>query len=104
MRDTDLDDLAAELSEFAAPEKKGGRPPRDERSSLDLKKSSASSKSMAAPRSMGKTRTSSSGCMPSVSTACARLRTAAPCLRPLDHQGLLTSAPTRHRDRRGRQC
>jgi hypothetical protein len=31
MRDPDLDDLAAELSEFATPEKKGGRPPRDER-------------------------------------------------------------------------
>ena len=31
MTDTDLDDLAAELSEFAAPEKKGGRLPRDER-------------------------------------------------------------------------
>lgn len=31
MRDPDLDDLAAELSEFAAPEKNGGRPPRDER-------------------------------------------------------------------------
>jgi len=27
----DLDELAAELSEFAAPEAKGGRPPRDER-------------------------------------------------------------------------
>lgn len=31
MSDPDLDDLAAELSEFAAPEKAGGRPPRDER-------------------------------------------------------------------------
>lgn len=28
---TDLDDLAAELEEFDAPEKKGGRPPREER-------------------------------------------------------------------------
>ena len=28
---TDLDDLAAELEEFAEPEKKGGRPPREER-------------------------------------------------------------------------
>lgn len=31
MSDSDLDELAAELSEFAAPEAKGGRPPRAER-------------------------------------------------------------------------
>lgn len=31
MSDPDLDELAAELSEFAAPEKAGGRPPREER-------------------------------------------------------------------------
>ena len=31
MSKSDLDDLAAELSDFAAPEKKGGRPPREER-------------------------------------------------------------------------
>jgi len=31
MSDADLDELAAELSEFAAPEAKGGRPPREER-------------------------------------------------------------------------
>lgn len=31
MRDADLDDLAAELSDFAPPEAKGGRPPREER-------------------------------------------------------------------------
>ncbi|MBM4260476.1 MAG: GIY-YIG nuclease family protein [Deltaproteobacteria bacterium] len=31
MRDLELDELAAELSEFAAPEVKGGRPPREER-------------------------------------------------------------------------
>src|SRR5688572_7066354 len=31
MSDPDLDELAAELSEFAAPEAKGERPPRDER-------------------------------------------------------------------------
>lgn len=31
MTDPDLDDLAAELSEFAAPEKVGGRPPSEER-------------------------------------------------------------------------
>lgn len=31
MSSSDLDDLAAELSDFAAPEKKGGRPPREER-------------------------------------------------------------------------
>lgn len=31
MSDPDLDELAAELSEFAAPETKGGRPPREER-------------------------------------------------------------------------
>lgn len=31
MSDADLDELAAELSDFAAPEAKGGRPPREER-------------------------------------------------------------------------
>lgn len=31
MSDPDLDELAAELSEFATPEKAGGRPPREER-------------------------------------------------------------------------
>lgn len=31
MSDPDLDELAAELSEFATPEKQGGRPPREER-------------------------------------------------------------------------
>jgi Meiotically up-regulated gene 113 len=31
MSDPDLDELAAELSEFASPEAKGGRPPREER-------------------------------------------------------------------------
>lgn len=31
MSDPDLDELAAELSEFAAPESKGGRPPQEER-------------------------------------------------------------------------
>ncbi|PTR03798.1 T5orf172 domain-containing protein [Paraburkholderia sp. GV068] len=31
MSKSDLDDLAAELSDFAGPEKKGGRPPREER-------------------------------------------------------------------------
>ncbi|AXV67814.1 MULTISPECIES: GIY-YIG nuclease family protein [Ralstonia solanacearum species complex] len=31
MSDPDLDELAAELADFAAPEKKGGRPPREER-------------------------------------------------------------------------
>ncbi len=31
MTDPDLDELAAELSDFAAPEKAGGRPPREER-------------------------------------------------------------------------
>ncbi|MEJ0003788.1 MAG: GIY-YIG nuclease family protein [Pararobbsia sp.] len=31
MSNSDLDELAAELSDFAVPEKKGGRPPREER-------------------------------------------------------------------------
>lgn len=31
MNEPDLDELAAELSEFAAPKRQGGRPPRDER-------------------------------------------------------------------------
>jgi hypothetical protein len=31
MNDPNLDELAQELAEFAEPEKKGGRPPREER-------------------------------------------------------------------------
>ena len=31
MSSSDLDDLAAELGDFAPPEAKGGRPPREER-------------------------------------------------------------------------
>ena len=31
MSDVDLDELSAELEEFAPPEKSGGRPPREER-------------------------------------------------------------------------
>ena len=31
MSDPDLDELAGELAEFDVPEKKGGRPPREER-------------------------------------------------------------------------
>jgi hypothetical protein len=80
--------------EFAAPEKKGGRPPRDERVIAGFEEIQRFVESMAAPRSTEKTATSSSGCMPSASTACARLRTAAPCLRRWTIKGLLTGAPS----------
>jgi hypothetical protein len=74
--------------------KRGGRPPVRSASSRASRKSSALSRSTVALRSTGKTATSSSGCMPCASTACARSRTAAPLLEPLDHQGLLAGAPT----------
>jgi hypothetical protein len=80
MSNSDLDDLAAELAEFAPPEKKGGRPPARSVSSLASRKSSASSSSTAARRSMAKTATYSSAYMPCGSTVCARSRIAAPCL------------------------
>lgn len=94
MRDTDLDDLAAELSEFAAPEKKGGRPPRDERVIAGFEE---------IQRFVGKHgRTPQHGEDKDIferlyAVRLDRLRALVdfrPLLAPLDHQGLLTGAPS----------
>jgi hypothetical protein len=73
MTDLDLDELRAELDDFAAPEKKGGRSAREERIIAGLKKSSAFSRSTPALRSMARIMTSSSDSMPCASTVSARL-------------------------------
>ena len=82
MSDLDLDELRAELDDFAAAGEEG-RPLRRARSASSpaSRKSSGLSRSMAAPRSTAKIATSSSGFMPCASTACARLRNAARCSR-----------------------
>ena len=82
MSDLDLDELRAELDDFAEPEKKGGRSAARGAHHRRLRGDPAvSSRSTAAPRSTARTATSSSGFMPCASTACARLRSAARCLR-----------------------
>jgi hypothetical protein len=92
MRDPEIDELAAELSEFAAPEKKGGRPPRDDRVIAGFEE---------IQRFVEK-----HGCAPQhgedkdiferlYAVRLDRLRALADCralLASLDHQGLLTGA------------
>jgi hypothetical protein len=80
MSDSDLDDLAAELAEFARLRRKMDAQPARSVSSLASRKSSASQSSTGVRRSMAKTATYSSAYMPCGSTACARSRIAAPCL------------------------
>ena len=79
MSDVDLDELSAELEEFAPPEKSAGRPPREERIVAGFEDFRALSRNTAALPSMARTGTFSSGSMPCVSTACASLPSAARC-------------------------
>lgn len=80
MSDPDLDELAAELADFAAPEKKEGARRARSASSPDSRRFSGSSRNTIVSRNTGKIATSSSGCTPCASTACGRSRIAAPCL------------------------
>ena len=77
-------------------------------SSPASRRSSGLSRSTAAPRSTAKTATSSSGCMPCASTACARLRNAAPCLRRSIIRACLLAQPSvaapAEADRRWTNC
>jgi hypothetical protein len=115
MSDLDLDELLPSLAEFAQPKRKGGARRARSASSPASRKSSASSMSMAAPRSMAKTATSSSGFMPCASTACAPWRIAGACWRRSTIRGFWPGRGMRRRrpdemdDRRaagraGRSC
>ena len=102
MSDLDLDELRAELAEFAQPEKKGGRSPREERIIAGFEEIQRFVESTAAPRSMAKTATSSSGSMPCASTGCARLRNAVRFLRRSTIKGFWPARQTARRRARGR--
>lgn len=80
MSNSDLDELAAELAEFAPAEKKMAAQPARSVSFLASRKSNASQSSTGVRRSMAKTATYSSAYMPCGSTVYARSRIAAPCL------------------------
>ncbi len=94
MCDPDLDDLAAELSEFAPPEKKGGRSPHDERVIAGFEEiQSFVDKHDRAPQH-GEDKDIFERLY---AVRLDRLRALADCralLAPLDHQGLLTGAPS----------
>lgn len=92
MCDPDLDDLAAELSEFAPPEKKGGRSPHDERVIAGFEEiQSFVDKHDRAPQH-GEDKDIFERLY---AVRLDRLRALADCralLAPLDHQGLLTGS------------
>ena len=67
----DLDKLRSELDEFAQPEKKGGRPPREERIIAGFEEIQRFVETQAGPLSTGKIATFSSGSTPCASIACA---------------------------------
>jgi hypothetical protein len=93
MRDTDLDDLAAELSEFAAPEKKGGRPPQEERIIAGFEEIQRFVEKHGRAPQHGEDNDIFERLY---AVRLDRLRALADCralLASLDHQGLLTSAP-----------
>jgi hypothetical protein len=81
MSDLDLEELRSELDDFAQPEKKVDARRARSASSPDSKKYSVSSSSMVALRNTEKIRTSLSDSMQCVSTAFARFKSAAHCLR-----------------------
>lgn len=93
MSDPDLDELAAELSEFAAPEKKGGRPPRDERVIAGFEEIQRFVEKHGRAPQHGEERDIFERLY---AVRLDRLRALADCrtmLESLDHQGLLTGAP-----------
>lgn len=94
MCDPDVDDLAAELSEFAAPEKKGGHPPRDERVIAGFEEIQRFVEQHGRAPQHGEDKDIFERLY---AVRLDRLRALADCralLAPLDHQGLLTGAPT----------
>lgn len=94
MSNSDLDDLAAELSDFAAPEKKGGRPPREERIIAGFEEIQRFFEKHNRAPQHGEDRDIFERLY---AVRLDRLRTLPDCcalLAPLDHQGLLAGAPS----------
>lgn len=94
MRDDDLDDLAAELDEFAPAEKKGGRPAREERIIAGFEDIQRFVEKHGRAPQHGEDRDIFERLY---AVRLDRLRTLADCralLEPLDHQGLLGGAST----------
>lgn len=92
MSDPDLDELAAELSEFAAPEKAGGRPPREERVIAGFEEIQRFVEKQGRPPQHG---AGSDIFERLYAVRLDRLRALPDCrevLAPLDHQGLLGGA------------
>lgn len=93
MSDPDLDELAAELSDFAAPEKKDGRPPREERVIAGFEEIQRFCEKHKRPPLHGEDRDIFERLY---AVRLDRLRALPDCralLAPLDHQGLLAGAP-----------
>ncbi|KDD88764.1 T5orf172 domain protein [Bordetella bronchiseptica MBORD678] len=94
MRDADLDDLAAELAEFAPPEKKGGRPASEERVIAGFEEIQRFTEKHGRAPLHGEDRDIFERLY---AVRLDRLRALPDCralLEPLDHQGLLAEAPT----------
>lgn len=94
MSNSDLDDLAAELSDFAAPEKKGGRPPREERIIAGFEEIQRFFETHNRAPQHGEDRDIFERLY---AVRLDRLRALLDCrtlLAPLDHQGLLAGAPS----------
>ncbi|ASW03665.1 GIY-YIG nuclease family protein [Paraburkholderia aromaticivorans] len=94
MSNSDLDDLAAELSDFAAPEKKGGRPPREERIIAGFEEIQRFFETHNRAPQHGEDRDIFERLY---AVRLDRLRSLPDCralLAPLDHQGLLAGAPS----------
>lgn len=94
MSDPDLDELAAELSEFAAPEAKGGRPPREERVIAGFEEIQRFVEKHGRAPQHGEDRDIFERLY---AVRLDRLRALPDCralLEPLDHQGLLAAALT----------
>lgn len=94
MSDPDLDELAAELSEFAAPEKRGGRSPREERVIAGFEEIQRFVEKHGRAPQHGEDRDIFERLY---AVRLDRLRSLSDCrtlLAPLDHQGLLAGAPS----------
>lgn len=95
MSDPDLDELAEELAEFDAPEKKGGRPPREERIIAGFEDIQRFAQEHGRAPLHGEDRDIFERIY---AVRLDRLRAQEECralLAPLDHQGLLGDAPAR---------
>ena len=94
MSDPDIDALAAELADFAAPEKKGGRPPREERVIAGFEEIQQFYNKQGRAPQHGENRDIFERLYAVRLDRLRALPEYLELLGPLDHQGLLTGAPT----------